>query len=181
MLKVAFLDRDGVINIDYGHVYKKENFIFIEDAIDAMMLLNANEFKIIIVTNQAGIAKGLYSEDDYNKLTTWYLDFLKEKGIEVLDVFFCPYHIDSNIKKYKKESLNRKPNPGMFLQAMKKYAIDKPNSFTVGDKISDIEASKKSGIKNNYLIKEGFTEDLAYQDINIVSNLKEAVECALRK
>ena len=94
MLKVAFLDRDGVINIDYGHVYKKENFIFIEDVIDAMMLLNANEFKIIIVTNQAGIAKGLYSEDDYNKLTTWYLDFLKEKGIDV--DFFC----DSDERKH---------------------------------------------------------------------------------
>ena len=181
MLKVAFLDRDGVINIDYGHVYKKESFIFIEDAIDAMKLLNANQFKIIIVTNQAGIAKGLYTEDDYNKLTIWYLKFLKEKGIEVLDVFFCPYHIDSKIKKYKKDSFNRKPNPGMFLEAMNKYAIDKVNSFTVGDNFSDIKASKKSGIKNNYLINKGPIEDCDYRNINIVSNLKEAVECVLKK
>ena len=181
MLKVAFLDRDGVINIDFGHVHKKDNFVFIEGVINAMKLLNANQFKIIIVTNQAGIAKGLYSEDDYNKLTIWYLKILKEKGIEVLDVFFCPYHINSNIKKYKKDSFNRKPNPGMFLEAMKKYGIDKGNSFTVGDKLSDIEASKKSGIENNFLIKEAPLEDICCEDINIVSSLFEAVEHVLRK
>tara|TARA_B100000035_G_scaffold213044_1_gene182546 strand:- start:42 stop:587 length:546 start_codon:yes stop_codon:yes gene_type:complete len=181
MLKVAFLDRDGVINIDYGHVYKKDNFVFIEGVVDAMKLLDANQYKIIIVTNQAGIAKGLYSEKDYNNLTAWYLKFLKEKGIEVLDTFFCPYHVDSKIKKYKKDSFNRKPNPGMFLEAMEKYAIDKVNSFTVGDKLSDIEASKKSGIKNNYLVDGGLTKYIDHQDINIVTSLKEAVERVLSK
>lgn len=180
-MKVAFLDRDGVINIDHGYVHKKQDFVFIKGVFEAMMLLNANEYEIIIVTNQAGIAKGLYSEDDYKKLTSWYLALLKEKGIKVLDVFFCPHHIDSKIKKYQKDSFYRKPNPGMFLDAIKKYSIDKDNSFTVGDKPSDIEASKKAGINNNYLVSEGPLKHIIDQDVNVVADLEEAVMLILKK
>ncbi len=165
MIKAALLDRDGVINQDTGHVYKIQEFKFIEGVFEALNLLQSSGFEIIIITNQAGIAKGFYTENDYKNLTNWYLNVLKTKNINVLDVFHCPYHHASTIEKYKKKSFYRKPNPGMFLDAIKIHNIDVTKSFSVGDKFTDIQASMSAGIKQNFLIyneKETTVENLNY-------------------
>ena len=181
MIKAAFLDRDGVINVDYGYVHKKEDFVFIEGVFEALKLLNSSNYKIIIITNQAGIAKGIFSEQDYLSLTNWYLNCLKKKNIEILDVFFCPFHIDGILEEYRLNSSDRKPKSGMFLKAIEKYGIDITKSFTVGDKITDIRASLGAGIISNYLIKED--ENLSDKTINlsVAANLNEAVKDFLAK
>ena len=181
MHRVAFLDRDGVINYDYGYVHKKSNFKYIENAVNAMSKLNSNGFKIIIVTNQAGIAKGHFTEDEYHSLTEWYVNELKEKKVEIFDIFFCPYHIDSEILKYKKDSFLRKPNPGMFFEAFSKHHIDKNNSFMVGDKVSDIKASLAAGIKNNFLIANESLKSEVLDKTKYVKSLSDAVNLVLKK
>ena len=150
--KAAFLDRDGVINHDYGYVHKKEDFVFKNGVIEALRTLNKLDYLIIIVTNQAGIAKKKFTYDDYNNLTNWYLNFLKDKEIMVADVLFCPHHKDALDSEYKKDCFYRKPNPGMFLKAIKKHNIDVEKSFTVGDKLSDFDASIKANVKNFFLV-----------------------------
>ena len=151
-MKTIFLDRDGVINEDFGYVHLWQDFNFIEGSLEALQLLTKNDFHIIIITNQAGIAKGLYSEIDFNNLTSEFLDFCINNEVKILDTFFCPHHIDGVIPKYSKACKNRKPESGMFLKASKKYDIDLKSSIMVGDNITDIMASTKAGIKENYLV-----------------------------
>lgn len=145
MKKVAFLDRDGVINHDAGYTYKIEDFVFIDDCIDALKKLQDDDFLLIIVTNQSGIARGYYSEQDYQQLTQWYVDQLAQAGVVIAAVFHCPHaptdHCDC-----------RKPSIGLFEQAAQQYPIDFASSLMVGDKISDMSAATSAGVGHRYLI-----------------------------
>ena len=144
-MKVAFLDRDGVINRDEGYTHKIEQFEFIEGTIESLKrLLNAS-YSIVIITNQSGIGRGLYAESEYEQLTHWYKQELRVKGIKITDIFHCPHHPDDNCEC-------RKPLPGLFQQAAKLYDIDFSSSIMIGDKISDIQAADAVGIPNRYLI-----------------------------
>lgn len=151
-MKTIFLDRDGVINEDFGYVHQWKDFKFIEGSLKALQLLTKNNFHIIIVTNQAGIAKGLYNEIDFKHLTSEFLNFCVNNKVKILDTFFCPHHIDGVIPKYSIACSNRKPESGMFLKASKLYDIDMKSSIMVGDNITDILASVNAGIKENYLV-----------------------------
>lgn len=146
-MKVAFLDRDGVINKDTGYTYKIEDFEFLPNCIQALKILNNKGYNLIIVTNQSGIGRGYYSEDDYQILTQWYRQNLSEQDVNITDIFHCPCTPEENCSC-------RKPNNGMFMQAAEKYDIDFQQSLIVGDKLSDIEAAQKSGIKKGCLIQE---------------------------
>ena len=153
MMKVAFLDRDGVINRDEGYTHKIEQFEFIEGTIESLKrLLNAS-YSIIIITNQSGIGRGLYAESEYEQLTHWYKQELKNKGIQITDIFHCPHHPDDNCEC-------RKPLPGLFQQAAKLYDIDFSSSIMIGDKISDIQAADAAGIPNRYLISSNLDNAL---------------------
>ena len=143
MKKTIFLDRDGVINIDTGYVYKKEDFHFIDYILADLKTLYDLGYQIIIITNQSGIARGYYSVKEYDKLTKYYLKEMKKAGIHRVKVFFCPHHPDAVIKKYKKNCNCRKPNTGLFKYTIKKYKVDVNNSFVVGDKIRDLTISKE--------------------------------------
>lgn len=170
-MKVVFLDRDGVINIDKGYVHKIKDFEYTYKCKAALSNILRKGYEIIIVTNQSGIARGLYTKNDYNYLTKYYLDDLKQDGINILDVFYCPHHIEGTISKYSKECFFRKPNPGMINESIKKYSINKSESFLVGDKKSDIDAGANAGIKNLTLIESPYKEDqsthshLNYKDL----------------
>jgi D-glycero-D-manno-heptose 1,7-bisphosphate phosphatase len=155
-MKVIFLDRDGVINIDSGYVHKKEDWIFTYKCLDALKSFIDKGFKLIIVTNQAGIAKGLYSVEDYNALTKWYLNIFKENGIPVLSVLDCPHHPQGIVVKYKKDCNCRKPKPGLIKNAVSKFKIDIQKSILVGDKISDIIAGTRGGMKNLVIVDSGY-------------------------
>ena len=156
-MKIAFLDRDGVINKEVSYLHKIEDFDYAENCIEGLKQLQELAFKIIIVTNQAGIARGYYTEADYLKLTSWYLSDLRGKGIEVLDVFYCPHHPDGSVPLYALECGCRKPSAGMFQMADEKYNVDKAHSIMIGDKLIDIDAAIRFGLEpgNCFLVATG--------------------------
>jgi len=148
-VKAAFLDRDGVINIDTGYVGRIKDFKFKDGIFELLKLLQNLGFSLFIVTNQSGIARGYYSEEDFYKLTEWMKEEFKKKGIEIKDVRFCPHH--PNITG---ECECRKPKPGMILDLAKEYGIDLKNSIMIGDSDRDIEAAKRAGIEKTFKVEE---------------------------
>jgi len=152
-IKIAFLDRDGVINsckINKGYIGRIRDFKWIKGAKKTIKFLKANNYKIIIVTNQSGIARGYFSIKDVYKVHKHIKSELKKFGTFVDKIYFCPYHKDGVIKKYKRISILRKPRIGMFLKANKIWNVDKKNSFMIGDQITDMQFAKKAGIKGYF-------------------------------
>ena len=168
--KVVFLDRDGVINEEVNYLFKSKDFKFINGVFRACKYFQDKGFKIIIVTNQSGIAKGLYDIKDFKILNEWMLNQFDEKSITILDVLFCPHNPDENC-------LCRKPKPGLFLKALEKYNIDMKSSWMIGDKDSDIKAANLAGIFNTILVKTGheineFNSEAKF----IIKSINESVE-----
>lgn len=143
--KIIFLDRDGVINYDYGYVSKIDNFEFIEGVFEACKYFQKLNYEIIIVTNQSGIGRGYYNEKEFYTLTQWILDRFKEHEINILKVYFCPHSPEEKCSC-------RKPNIGMIENACKDFDIDLDNSWLIGDKITDIQTAINANIKNYILI-----------------------------
>jgi D-glycero-D-manno-heptose 1,7-bisphosphate phosphatase len=141
MNKALFLDRDGVINVDKGHVYRREQFEFLPGIFDLCKnYINAG-YLILIITNQAGIAKGVYTEQDYEDLTAWMVSQFSENGIIISEVYHCPHHPDiDGICEC------RKPAPGMILQAIRDFHLDISKCVLIGDKETDLEAGRRAGI-----------------------------------
>ncbi len=162
--KALFLDRDGVINIDYGHVHKIADFHFIEGIFELCIRAQEKCYLIIIVTNQAGIAKGYYSEEQFLDLTEWMEKEFRERGITIAKTYYCPYHVESVTEKYRKDSFDRKPNPGMLMKAIDDFNLDSNESILIGDKESDIEAAKSAKIGNSVIFdhKDSFLLSLSY-------------------
>jgi len=141
-----FLDRDGVINHDDGYTSRPEDFKFIEGIFDLCRTAKQFGYLLIVVTNQAGIGRGYYSEQDFLTLTAWMCARFEAEGAPITEVFFCPDHPKHGIGPYKKDSFDRKPNPGMLLRAAKKYRILMQNSIIVGDKDTDMLAGERAGV-----------------------------------
>lgn len=154
-IKVAFLDRDGVINKEVNYLHKIDDFEYTTDCLDGLANILSLGYEIIIITNQAGIAKGYYTEEEYYILTSWIRKDLASKGIRILDVFHCPHHPDGVVPSLSIKCDCRKPSPGMIDYAMQKYDIDIDQSILIGDKISDIQAGQLAGINSCYLVKTG--------------------------
>ena len=146
--KTIFLDRDGVINKEINYLHKIKDFEFIDGVFEACQYVQSLDYKIIIVTNQSGISRGYYSENDFQLINNWMLGQFKQNNINILDVFHCPHSPKANCNC-------RKPKPGMFLQAKIKYDIDMSNSWLIGDKEVDITAANNAGISNTILVKSG--------------------------
>ena len=153
--KALFLDRDGVINLDHGHVFEKEKFEFIDGIFELCQKAQNKGYLIIIVTNQAGIAKGKYTEEQFLELSKWMENEFLKQGIKITKTFYCPYHTEAIIEKYKQDSYDRKPNPGMILKAIEEFNIDPRQSIMIGDKESDIKAAENAIIgSRHYLINK---------------------------
>jgi D-glycero-D-manno-heptose 1,7-bisphosphate phosphatase len=146
-----FLDRDGVINVDHAYVSKPENFEFVEGIFDLCRTANRLGYLIFVVTNQAGIGRGYYTEQDFLKLTEWMCGAFQSQGIVIHKVYFCPSHPEHGVGKYKVDSSFRKPGPGMILQAAEEFDIDLTRSVVVGDKETDIQAGVAAGVLRNLL------------------------------
>ena len=142
----VFLDRDGVVNFDYGHVYKLKDFKFKNNILKGLKYLIKKNYYIFIITNQAGIAKKLFSEEDLFKLHRHLKEKLNSKNIFFNDVKYSPYHPKGKIKKFRKKSGFRKPGNLMVKGIFKDWLVDKKNSFMIGDKVSDKLCAKKSGL-----------------------------------
>lgn len=160
-MKAIFLDRDGIINIERGdYTWLKEDFVFTSGLFDFLRKLSALNFKFVVITNQGGVNKSLYSIDQVNELHLYMLNELKKEGIEVLDVFYCPHHIDFQ------RCLCRKPASQMLEKAIALYDIDVQKSYLIGDKESDVEAGQRVGVKGILLDSN---PDWSKMNLNIFS------------
>jgi D-glycero-D-manno-heptose 1,7-bisphosphate phosphatase len=146
--KALFLDRDGVINVEKNYVYRIEDFEFIPGIFELCTLAQQLGYRLVVITNQAGIARGLYSEADFQHLTDWMLGEFQSRGIMIDRVYHCPYHPTAGVGEYRRDSFHRKPNPGMILDARDALGLDLSRSVLVGDKDSDIEAGIAAGIQH---------------------------------
>lgn len=137
MNKAIFLDRDGTINVEKNYLYKIEDFEFLPGVIEGLKLLQDAGFLLIIITNQSGIGRGFYTEKDFHILNKWMSEKLKENGVNITSVYYCPHLPDAAIEKYRIECDCRKPKLGMFNKAVKDYNIDLSQCYSIGDKIRD--------------------------------------------
>jgi len=151
----VFLDRDGVINKDNGYVSEIDDFEFLEGAIEACIALKEKGYLLVVVTNQSGIARGLFSEEQFHTLTEWMDWSMADRGVDLDGIYYCPHHSEAGIGEFKIECECRKPKPGMLNNAIDDLKIDIENSILVGDKVSDIQAGIAAGVKTNYLVRTG--------------------------
>lgn len=164
--QTIFLDRDGVVNKEINYLYKIHDFIFIDGIFEACDYFQNLGYTIIIVTNQSGISRGYYQEEDYQKITSWMINCFKKEGVNILDIYHCPHSPTDGCNC-------RKPKPQMFLNAEKEYGINMSKSWMIGDKETDIMAASSAGISNTILVRSGHKID----EIN--SNSKFIVDSIL--
>ena len=170
-----FLDRDGVINIDHGYVHKKENFDFIDGIFDLVGNANKKGYLIVVVTNQAGIGRGLYTEEIFHSLTNWMIKKFFDNGSRIDSVYFSPYHPEFGIGKYRKVSNCRKPAPGMILQAKKDLNIDLEKSLLIGDSLKDMEAAKAAGVGKSLFFRKDNNKIQSDKSFIQINNLRDAL------
>lgn len=154
MKKAVFLDRDGVINHDHGYTSHPDKFDFIDGVFEACQRFIDQGYIIVVVTNQSGIARGYYTETDFQHLTEWMLAQFAEHGVDIAGVYHCPHHPVSGKGDYLTNCDCRKPEPGMLLQAAQDLNIDLAESIIIGDNSTDILAGRKAGLKQCILIDE---------------------------
>lgn len=145
MHKALFLDRDGVINVDHGYVFEPKEFEFSDGIFELLKIASDQGYKLIVVTNQSGIARGYYTTEDFYKLTDFMTNELAKQGVPISAVYHCPHSPDDNCNC-------RKPKSGMFDKAIRDHDIDVRNSIMIGDKPSDIEAANSVGITKTFLV-----------------------------
>lgn len=145
--RVVFLDRDGTINCDKGYVFHKKDFEFLEGSIDGMRKFKEAGYDLIVLSNQSGIARGYYTEEEYLSLEEWFVRELSKKGIDLKAVYYCPHLPNAIMPQYRISCNCRKPKLGMFERAIKEHHIDLSGSIAIGDKMRDLE-----------ICKNGFTE-----------------------
>lgn len=143
----AFLDRDGVLNVDKGYTHRTEDLVWIDGAPEAIRWLNDNGYYVLVVTNQAGVARGYYTCADVEKFHRHMNLQLSEFGAHIDAFEYCPYHEGGIVKEFTGPSDRRKPNPGMILDFLKTWPLDSEKSFLIGDKQSDLQAGNAAGIK----------------------------------
>lgn len=146
MRRALFLDRDGVINVDYPYVHKTEDFEFIDGIFELVRKARDFGYIVLVVTNQAGIGRGYYSEDEFLALTEWMKSQFAERGSDIDSVYFCPDHPLYGVGCYRRDSPLRKPAPGMLLQARDEFDVDMARSVMVGDKKTDMLAGAAAGV-----------------------------------
>lgn len=156
--QAAFLDRDGVINLDRAYVSRWEDFTFVPGAIDAMRRLKKAGYALVVVTNQSGIARGYYSEAQYQALTAAMKQALADAGAAVDAVYHCPHHPKGQLAELAIDCDCRKPAPGMILRAAKDLNLSLADSILVGDKPSDIEAARAAGVGRAYIVQSDNAE-----------------------
>jgi D-glycero-D-manno-heptose 1,7-bisphosphate phosphatase len=142
-----FLDRDGVINVDKSYIFRREDFEWVEGAQDVIRRFNAKDWWVFVVTNQSGIARGYYTEEQMQALHDWMTAELAAANIHIDRIYHCPFHEEGTIPRYTRDSYDRKPKPGMLIRAMTDFPVIKDRSFLIGDKQADLEAAQAAGVR----------------------------------
>ncbi|SON49434.1 D-glycero-beta-D-manno-heptose 1,7-bisphosphate 7-phosphatase [Vibrio tapetis] len=151
----VFLDRDGVINVDHGYVHDEHDFEYVEGVFEAAKKFQDMGFMLVLVTNQSGIARGMFSEDRFLSLTQWMDWNFADNGVELDGIYYCPHHPEHGVGKYKQDCDCRKPKPGMFLSAQEFLDIDMAKSVMIGDKAEDMMAADAAGVGTKILVRTG--------------------------
>ena len=172
-VKTIFLDRDGVINKEVNYLNKVDDFEFIDEVFSTCYYLKRLGFEIIIVTNQSGIARGYYSEYEFQIINNWMIDQFNLNNVDILDVFYCPHSNESKCEC-------RKPKPGMFIEAKNKHNINMQESWMIGDSERDIIAASRAGIQNTILVRSGHKVDeensQAKYFLNSIKEVKDLIQ-----
>lgn len=179
-VNALFLDRDGVINHNHGYVHKRENFDFIEGIFDVARYAHAQNYKLVVITNQAGIARGYYNVEQFHQLSDWMCQQFSAAGAPIERVYFSPYHPTAGLGQYLKDDVSRKPHPGMILQAQKDFSIDLSRSVLIGDKVSDIQAGTAAGVGTNLLFAAERPNELGGLNCELIATLCDAIPYLLR-
>lgn len=158
MIKAAFFDRDGVLNRDVHYLYRVQDLQWIDGAKKGLARLTKMGYVVIVVTNQSGVARGYYTEEDVKTLHDWMGKAVAASGGRITAFYYCPYLEGAPVKQYDKDSDWRKPAPGMILQAAADYSIDLSQSFMIGDKKSDMDCAAAAGVAG-YLFNGGRLDD----------------------
>lgn len=171
--RALFLDRDGVINVEKNYVYRIEDFEFLPGIFEFTATARDLGFALVVVTNQAGIGRGYYTEADFQRLTDWMLGEFRSRSVGIDRVYHCPYHPTAGIGEYLRESFDRKPNPGMILKARDELHLDLSACVLIGDKDTDIEAGRAAGVGHLLLLGPA-DENRDAPDVVPVTDLADA-------
>lgn len=183
--KAAFFDRDGTINVDTGYLHSISDFQLIPGVLDFMKALQNLNYKIIIISNQSGIGRGLFSIAEYKELTEWMIHRFKDENVEISGTYFCPHHPNASIPEFRKECNCRKPGIGMFLRAIDDFNIDIDSSVAIGDRCRDLAICKTTDclgiLINNTESQDELEEIKAYNNIVYAKDYSDALKYILEK
>jgi len=177
--KAAFVDRDGVIIVDSGFLHRVEDLVFLHGAIEGLQRLQAAGYLLVVITNQSGIARGLYTEADYLRLTAYMQQRLLAAGVQLSAVEYCPHLPDAAIARYRLDCDCRKPRPGMLERAAAALNIDLSASILVGDRATDIQAGRSAGVGRCWLVRSGLP--LSQSDIELADAVFDDLAACVRQ
>ncbi|MBF0272879.1 MAG: HAD family hydrolase [Magnetococcales bacterium] len=175
MQRALFLDRDGVINEDRGYVHRIEEVAFVAGIFDLTRQACALGYRLVVVTNQSGIGRGLYTEEQFHRLTAWMHGEFARQDAPIDRVYFSPYHPTEGVGVYRREDPSRKPGPGMILAARDELQLDLAGSLLIGDRLSDIQAGIAAGVGSNLLLARQPLSAPVALPCQVITTLAEAV------
>ncbi|MCG8605302.1 HAD family hydrolase [bacterium] len=173
MNKALLLDRDGVINKEINYLHRIGDFEFIDGVFETCRIFQERQYLLIVITNQAGIGRGYYTEEDFWKLTEWMTAQFQANGVEISKTYFCPFHPTEGVGRYRKDSFDRKPKPGMILKARDDFDLNLDACILIGDKESDIQAGFEAGVGTKVLVKSGHAVQGNSQADFIIDSVKQ--------
>jgi D-glycero-D-manno-heptose 1,7-bisphosphate phosphatase len=151
--RALFLDRDGVVNEEVGYLYRAEEVRFVDGIFSLCRTAAGLGYRLIVVTNQAGIARGYYTEEDFDGLMEFMREKLSAEGVELDAVYYCPFHPEHGVGQYKREHEDRKPGTGMLRRGAREFGVELSESVLVGDRCSDVGAANAAGLRQAFLIR----------------------------
>ncbi|MDO5408140.1 MAG: D-glycero-beta-D-manno-heptose 1,7-bisphosphate 7-phosphatase [Eubacteriales bacterium] len=177
MERVVFLDRDGTLNEEVNYLHRKEDMRLLPGVPEAIRMLREHGYRIVVITNQAGVARGYYSEEDVHALHAYMNEILEPQGAKIDAFFYCPHHPEHGIGAYKKVCHCRKPDTGMFEQAEEVFQVDKAHSWMIGDKLIDVQAGRNYGVRT-VLVGTGYGAEEHAKECAKAGTPGDAKECA---
>jgi len=167
--RALFLDRDGVVNEEVGYLHRAEEVRFVEGIFSLCRTAARLGYRLIVVTNQAGIARGYYSETDFEALMEFMRIELRAHGVELDAVYYCPFHPEHGVGRYRCEHEDRKPGPGMLLRGAREFGLELSESVLVGDRCSDVGAANAAGLRQAFLISGTEVADCSGEYVGVES------------